>query len=71
MRHFHVLRWNSVGLSTGENILVPDVDYASVASATEADRVAARAIAGGRRCTTYECTDRCCTLHAPREVVPA
>lgn len=71
MRHFHVLRWSSVGLSTGENILVPDVDYASVASAREADRVAARATEGGRRSTTYECTDGCCTLHAPREAALA
>lgn len=66
MRHFHVIRWGSVGLSTGETISVPDVDFASVASVSEAERVATLAEAGGGRTATYECTDRCCTLHAAR-----
>lgn len=69
MRHFHVIRWNSVSLSTGEQIAVPDVDYASVTGAAEAERLAALAGGAGDRTGTYECSDRCCTLHAPRTLV--
>ena len=66
MRHFHVIRWHSVGLSTGERISVPDVDYASVASRREAEHLVAATKAIGERCASYECTDGCCTMHQPR-----
>ena len=66
MRHFHVIRWNPVGVSTGENITVPDVDYASVSSSAETLALLELTRSRGERCSAYQCSDLCCTLHGPR-----
>ena len=66
MRHFHVIRWSPVGVSTGERFLVPDLDYASVSTSSEAQLVVAGAWNRGERSSAYECGDHCCTLHGPR-----
>ena len=69
MEHFHVIRWGSVRVTTGENIQVADLDYASLATAGEARIIQTRLNSSGDRCATYPCGDANCTLHAPRAAV--
>lgn len=66
MEHFHVVRWGSLLVTTGEKVPVADLDYASLATANEAAAIQHRLTSGGERCTTYLCVDSNCTLHAPR-----
>jgi hypothetical protein len=66
VQHFHVIRWQSISLASGERIPTTDVDFAALSTAGEASDLASRVSTDDCRCTTYTCRDRRCTLHGPR-----
>ena len=66
MNHFHVMRWGSMQVETGESFAVADADFAAVASTQEAETVAGHVTSLGDRCVTVACQEAICTLHPAR-----
>jgi hypothetical protein len=70
MQHFHIMRWQAIRIPGGEQITVPDTDYASFASEGEARQYSTGVTANGDRCAVVACKQRSCTLHGQRPDLP-